>query len=195
MIQYMTKTHCFSLLLALMIVMMPGASRAQDGIVDILPPILEAEDSDLVSADQVTHAAIRLTPDKSELVRLEEEAGSIIIGNPIHINIIADSSKTIVVVPRVPGATHFTILGKKGQVLMQRHVIVASPKKDYIRVKRTCTEDAGEGCQSTSVFYCPDMCHEIGIAVPEDTSTQDDASSGDDTAGGSGDSTGDAEEE
>ena len=56
---------------------------------------------------------------------------------------------------------------------MQRHVIVASPKQDYVRIKRTCQD---EECQSTSVFYCPDMCHEIGLGGQEDESGQSGAS-------------------
>ena len=178
MVHFKMKIHCVSLLAAL-IVMVPVASHAQDGTVDILPPVLEAESTEIVASSDTTHPTVHLTPDKSELVRLDEDASSIIIGNPLHINVVADSSKTLVIVPRVPGATHFTVLGKNGQVLMQRHVIVASPKEDYIRVKRTCTEEAGDGCQQTSVFYCPDMCHEIGIMVdPGETSQQADTSSG-----------------
>lgn len=129
------------------------AEKAMD-----LPPVTQDNNAEL--PDKTTHPLLRLTPDKSELIRLDQEAASIIIGNAAHINVIADSSKTLVVVPRIPGATHFTILGKKSQIIMQRHVIVASPKKDYLRIKRTCTGD-NDACQNTSVFYCPDMCHEI----------------------------------
>ncbi len=132
--------------------------------------------------EDTTHPILRLTPDKSELIRLEEESASIIIGNPLHINVIADSSKLLVIIPRSPGATHFTVLGKKGQVIMQRHVIVASPAKDYVRVKRTCA--GNEDCQPTSVFYCPDMCHPIGI--------EDQGSSKTDNADGGGGSSSDS---
>lgn len=125
-----------------------------------LPPVTQSEEAGL--PEHTTHSILRLTPDKSELIRLEDPAASIIVGNPKHINVIADSSNTLVVIPRMPGATHFTVLGKKGQVIMQRHVIVASPKEDYVRIKRTCTGNSDD-CAKTSVFYCPDMCHEISM--------------------------------
>jgi hypothetical protein len=102
------------------------------------------------------------------MVRLDEDAGTVIVGNPVHINIIADSARTLVVVPRTPGATYFTVLDKKGEVMMQRHVIVASPKKNYIRVRRTCPAD-NDACKPISVYYCPDMCHEILQAEQEET--------------------------
>lgn len=122
---------------------------------------------------ETTHSILRLTPDKSELIRLEVPAKSIIIGNPAHINIIADSPTTLVIVPRTPGATHFTILGSNGEIIMQRHVIVASPKEDYLKIKRTCTED---NCQETSVFYCPDMCHEIKLDTEQTSGSNGGAS-------------------
>ncbi len=139
---------------------LPLQASAEDMVTDILPPTTMDKSADAHTDN--THPAIKLTLDKSELVRLDQEVGSIIIGSPSHINVIADSATVLVIVPRAPGATHFTVLGKKGQVLMQRHVIVAAPKEDYVRVKRTCT-NAGDSCAETSVFYCPDTCHEIGI--------------------------------
>lgn len=50
---------------------------------------------------------------------------------------------------------------------MQRHVIVASPKEKYMRIRRSCAGSDDDTCQSTSVFYCPDMCHEIIMGSEE----------------------------
>ena len=145
----------FSAILILASISLP--SHAEQSAADIMPPTTQAE------ADEATNDDIlRITPDKSELIRFEEEIGSIIIGNPLHINAVADSSKTLVIIPRTPGATHFTVLNKDGEVLLKRHVIVASPEEEYIRVKRVCA-GGNINCQETSVFYCPDMCHEIGL--------------------------------
>lgn len=141
----------------------PTGVMAENDSVDILPPMTQGDvsDSSVIQGNE-THDALELTPDKSELIYLDEDVGSIIIGNPTHINVMADTSRSIVVVPRKPGATHFVILGKNGQVMMQRHVIVAAPTKDYVRIKRVCN-DGGKTCEETSVFYCPDTCHEIGL--------------------------------
>ena len=49
---------------------------------------------------------------------------------------------------------------------MQRNVIVSAERANYIRIRRGCT---GDGCQPTSVYYCPDNCHEI--YVDEERST------------------------
>ncbi len=111
-----------------------------------------------------THPAIRITPDKSELVRLEKDASSIIVGNPDHLGVLMDNRRLLILVPRAPGATYMTVLDSSGNVIMQRHVIVASPKSDYIRIRRSCAGQGNE-CQETSVYYCPGMCHPVGLVT------------------------------
>ena len=129
---------------------------------DLMPPVTaESTGNQTTSLDAATHPALRLTPDKSELVRLDREAASVIVGNPAHISVIIDNPKLAVVVPRQSGATYFSVLDKEGNVIMQRHVIVASPKKNYVRVRRSCSAASGDDCRPTSVYFCPDMCHEI----------------------------------
>ncbi len=139
--------------MALSLLCLPSLSYAEN--IDL--PQVTHNDNDNKTINE-THPVIKLTLEKSELIHIEEEVGSIIVGSPVHINVLADSSHTLVVVPRKPGASHFTVLDKHGKLLMQRHVIVAAPTEDYLRVKRTCTED---DCEDTSVYYCPDMCHRI----------------------------------
>ncbi len=149
------------------IVEMPAASSQQvppPGMagVNILPAkSLSTEQFSDIDPNEPTHAELRLTPDKSEIIRLDAEAGTVIVGNPNHISVMADNTKTLVVVPKMPGATYFTVLDSKGNVLMQRHVIVASPKEKYVRIRKSCATAESENCQTTAVYYCPDMCHEI----------------------------------
>ncbi len=144
------------------------ASLAQEpGFAGLIPPqatvdIVEGKDI-AVAPGEETHPPLRLTPDRSELVRVKKPIASIVIGNPEHANILMDSPNLLVVVPRTPGATFFTALDGDGNVVMQRHVIVAGPKKNYVRIRRSCANASGS-CQETSVFYCPDMCHEIGVS-------------------------------
>ncbi len=137
-----------------------NAEEPESKFIDILPTVTLAEDPQAPLPAQTTHTIMRLTPDKSEILKLEKDAGSIIVGNPAHLSILADTPTTLVLVPKAVGATHFSILDKTGDIIMQRHVIVAGPATDYIRIKKTCAADA-EGCEQTSVYYCPDTCHEI----------------------------------
>ncbi len=134
--------------------------------IDILPAASAAEKGIVYDSNAHTHPNLKLSPDKSELVRLDKPAGSIIIGNPQHLNILADSPQTLVLIPKAQGATHFVVLDNKGEVIMQRHVIISGGEKEkYIRVRRSC--NGKTDCQDTSVFYCPDMCHEILLGSSE----------------------------
>lgn len=137
---------------------------------DLMPPVSSpASVPPGSSLDGETHPALKMTPDKSELVRLDREAASVIVGNPSQIAVMLDAPRLAVVIPRAPGATYFTVLDKDGNVIMQRHVIVAAPKKNYVRVRRSCANAAaGSDCQPTSVYFCPDMCHEVSTAAGDE---------------------------
>ena len=140
---------------------------------DLMPPKSSAASVPAGSSmDGETHPALKLSPDKSELVRLDREASSVIVGNPEQVAVMLDTPRLAVVIPRAAGATYFTVLDKDGNVIMQRHVIVASPKKNYVRVRRSCANAAeGADCQPTSVYFCPDMCHEVNTAAGGEASS------------------------
>lgn len=145
----------------------PHAQAQDNAAIDVIPAKSVSPESEEAEIG-ATHPAIQITPDKSEIVSLDQDAFTIVVGNPAHLNVLADSARRLVLVPQAPGATHFTVLGENGNVIMQRHVIVASPKKNYVRVRRSCAAGA-DGCASTSVYYCPDMCHEIALPVSAET--------------------------
>lgn len=125
-------------------------------------------------AEQITtHDTIELTMDKSELIRLDREAASIIVGNPNHVNVLAETSKLLVIVPRAPGATHISVLDRDSNLIMQRHIIVAAPKEKYVRIRRSCAGSDDEGCLNTQTYYCPDSCHEIAPVLQESSDGAD----------------------
>lgn len=150
-------------------VFVPSISHAEQekALVDILSAATAQPSAGEQPKGEDTHPPLNVTPDKSEIIKLDADAASVIVGNPDHISVLAESERLLVVVPKAVGATYFTVLDDDGAVLMQRHVIVGSPKDDYVRVKKTCqsTGDANKaqgGCKPTNVYYCPDMCHNIG---------------------------------
>lgn len=166
----------FAVLCLSVLVILPAAANAQEaatGEIDIIPVSALPEGSAYADQDGSTHPTVKLTPDKSELIRLDQKAGTIIIGNPAHLSVLAESAQTLVLVPRQPGATHITVLDHRGGLIMQRHVIVASPKEKYVRIRRSCaTSDAG-ACAATQVYYCPDMCHEIALSTDSEVTAPD----------------------
>lgn len=125
-----------------------------------------------VVAGEVSHPPVRLTPDRTEMVHLDADAGNVIVGNPAHVNVMLSDSRTLLLAPRQPGATHLTVLNAQGKVIMQRHVIVSGPKENYVRIRRTCLEGSNN-CAPTTVYYCPDICHDVRmLAGQEDNLAQ-----------------------
>jgi hypothetical protein len=126
-----------------------------------------APDSASDPAPAVTPAAedlsgsIRLTPDTTKILRLEQDAVSVIVANPDHASVVLDSPRLLVVMPRQPGTTLFTVLNNKGETILEKNVIVAGTvKPQYVRIRRACgATDAG--CSANSYYYCPDGCYEV----------------------------------
>jgi hypothetical protein len=183
----------FAFLSAALVLGLSAAGVAQDALnpqsSDIMP-VKSAEDAH-VTLDEAnpTHPAIKLTPDKSELVRLERKAASVLLGNPAHLSILPEGPNTLVLVPKAPGATYFTVLDEDNKVIMQRHVIVAGPQEKYVRIRKSCA--SARDCQPTQVYYCPDMCHEILLNGAQDGKS---ANAGADAPKGGGSSSADEED-
>lgn len=167
-------SHVAFMVLAFMAVTMAFPAYAQENAnagADFMPAKAQTQTSEdiVVTPGVATHPAIRLTPDKSEMISLDQNARSVVVGNEAHVSVLMDSPSRLILVPRVPGATFFTVIGENGKVIMQRHAIVAAPTEKYVRVRRSCI-NAAAGCEETSVYYCPGMCHDVQIQTGADGS-------------------------
>lgn len=126
------------------------------------------QDPSAVSADD---GIIRLTPDNTKIVRLDQDAVSVVVANPAHASVVLDSPRLLVVMPRQPGTTSFTVLNEKGDTILERTVIVTSTaKKRYVRVRKSC-DSADSACVKDSYFFCPDGCYEVLPTVPPTSPT------------------------
>ncbi|MGB4056767.1 MAG: pilus assembly protein N-terminal domain-containing protein [Alphaproteobacteria bacterium] len=197
------------LLSALILGFMPAHAQDSATTEQAPPPAPTLSGGDIVpvkSADELhinidenspTHPPVRMTPDKSELIRLDRKAAAVVIGNPAHLSILPEGSNTLVLVARAPGATYFTALDEDGKVIMQRHVIIAAPKEKYVRIRKSCGNSTD--CAPTQVYYCPDMCHEIilnnGESGSDAASAKTDSKSSDGSAAGTGTADASSEEE
>lgn len=141
----------------------PAAAQDKKSDAGLMPATNSAETAqEYAITGEETHPPVRLTPDKTEMVRLDEDANSIIIGNPAHLNVLLDNPRLLLLAARQPGATQLTVLNREGKVIMQRHVIVSGPKDEYVRIRRSCI-NGGSGCEQTTVYYCPGICHDVRL--------------------------------
>ncbi len=103
--------------------------------------------------------AIRLSPDRTKVLRLRENAASVVVANPAHASVILDSPKLLILMPREPGTTSFTVLNAEGKVLLERNIIVSAVQPQYVRIRRVCGKDSN--CAPSNYYYCPDGCFEV----------------------------------
>ena len=69
---------------------------------------------------------IRLTPDTTRIVKLEQDAVSVIVTNPTNARVLLDTPRTLIVMPRNPGTTPITVLNAKGETILQKTIIVST---------------------------------------------------------------------
>lgn len=116
--------------------------------------------------------------DGPAIVRLDADAASVIVGNPAHASVALDDSRTVMVNAGAPGMTRLVVIGKEGQVILDRRVIVDASgagngadedgenNGKFINVKNACINSDGV-CQPNNVFYCVEgeKCHSV---APQD---------------------------
>lgn len=135
-------------------------------------PAIPAEPVDAPLASDATELPpLRISPDKPEIIQLDRDAINVLVGSDETLRAVPDTNRTIVLIPKKPGATYFKAIDAEGKIIMQRHVIVGAPEKGnkYLRIRRACAGD-DTNCKQYSVYYCPDMCHEVNVVQGEATS-------------------------
>lgn len=138
----------------------PKATPADSGIaVPQLPQSIEP-------AAGAADAPLRMTPDRAQTLQLDKDAVSVVVTNPAHASVLLDSPRTLVIMPRTPGSTSFTVLDGKGGIILQKTVIVATTgEANYVRIRRMCGP-SDSSCVPASYFYCPDGCYEVQPVQP-----------------------------
>ena len=139
------------------------SSKSNSG--DLVPRTRVDENAETPPIQGAQYPPLRMTSDKPEVVHLNKPATNIIVPNKDHAIIRPDTRRTLIIQPRQPGATFFRALDKKGDLIMQRHILVGTPKQDYVHIRRSCDAD-DEGCERESTYYCPGRCYTVNVQQP-----------------------------
>ena len=115
--------------------------------------------------------AIRLTPDRTEVVRLEQDAASVVVTNPAHAQVMLETPRLLLVMPRQPGSTSLFVLDKNGNSIFERDIIISGSTKPYVRIRKSCNDNSSN-CAADSYFYCPDGCYEVGTVPANENPPQ-----------------------
>jgi hypothetical protein len=139
-------------------VLVASAVLAQDGF-ENLPP--------LPAAAMDEGAPIRLNPEGPAVIKLEQDAASVIVGNPTHASAILENPRLIMLMPQIPGATKLMVLDKSGRAILNRHVLVGGGKAQYMRINKICSTSQNPNCLPVAMYYCPDRCYATALHATE----------------------------
>lgn len=147
----------FGLIFLFVISMLPVQALAQnDGGFSKLEPLPAAALDD--------GAPIRMTPEGPAVIQLDQDAASLIVGNPAHATAVLENPRLIMLIPQQPGATKVMALDRSGKAIFNRHVLVGGGKSQFLRINRACVNASTAGCRPVAMYYCPDRCYETTVA-------------------------------
>lgn len=119
--------------------------------------------------------------DGPEIIRLDADAASVVVGNPTHAAVTMDDSRTLMINPLAPGMTRIVVIGREGQVVMDRRVVIGARNSgqnngggQFITIKNACI-NSEDDCQNRKVYYCMEgeKCHDVAPMHQEQQSGGD----------------------
>lgn len=102
------------------------------------------------ASQALAEGVIEVPLDKAKLVRLEEPAAEIIVGNPSIADIAVQNSKLLVVTGKSFGRTNLIVVNAKGEIIEESDLTVSDPSKGMITVHR--------GARNNETVYCAPKC-------------------------------------
>lgn len=99
--------------------------------------------------------SVRVPVDQTGLVRLPQEAATIVVGNPAIADAMLYDSRTLFLSGRVFGQTNLIALNAEGQVIYAADVSVTMSERNHVQVVRNRVSDNIIG-QHT--YICDPMC-------------------------------------
>jgi hypothetical protein len=91
------------------------------------------------------------------LVRLPQDAATIVVGNPAIADAMLQGPRTLFVSGRVYGQTNLIALNADGQVIMATDIAVTLSDRDHVQVVRA----GGEGTPRQYTYVCQPVCQAV----------------------------------
>lgn len=89
-----------------------------------------------MAADSVPADAITVNVDQATIIKLPENVGTLVVGNPLIADVSVQTAGMLVVTGKGYGATNLLVLDRRGNILMERAVRVTGPRDSIVIVNR-----------------------------------------------------------
>ena len=101
---------------------------------------------------QAADGTISVGLDQAALVRLQDPAADIVVGNPSIADVSVENSKLLVVTGKSYGSTNIIVIGADGSQILNRNLSVVDPSDGLVTVHK------GANLERAYTTYCAPRC-------------------------------------
>jgi len=94
-------------------------------------------------------SSLKISVDHAKVLRLERDADTVIVGNPLVVDATVQDSRTIVLTGRSYGVTNLIVLDSLGEPIVDEPVVVQTSEANIVRIYRQA---------SRQTFACSPVC-------------------------------------
>jgi Flp pilus assembly secretin CpaC len=98
---------------------------------------------------------LQITVDKGRHLRLDQDAGIVLVAEPNIANVVIESPRMIFILGKRPGETNLFVMGRDGKAILQADIVVVPNDPRQVTVHRSSTE---------STLSCAPRC--AGVRTP-----------------------------
>ena len=110
-----------------------------------------------VAAEQTNDFVVQY--DQVRLLRLEDKAADVIVGNPSIADVTIQNGKLLAITGKTFGVTNLIILDRAGRVMMNRRLLVSSDDQKIVNLTRGST---------SQTYNCAPKCQPV-LKIGDDT--------------------------
>ena len=115
------------------------------------------------AAEKETKDAVIVTVDRAKIFRVARPASTVIIGNPAIADATVEDERTLVLTGRSFGVTNIIILDKKGDLIVDKTLVVRGHETNTVRIYRRASRET---------YACAPVCEPtLTIGDNQDTFT------------------------
>ncbi len=116
---------------------------------------------------------LRVTVDKAHLMRLDNDAGIVIVADPTVADVVLESPRLLFIVGRAPGETNLYILDVDGGEIVRTDLVVVPNADREVTLDRNTVE---------ATFSCAPRCARIATPGAAEGAAAEEASTADESA-------------
>ena len=102
----------------------------------------------------MSNDALQVLVDRAKVVRMDRDADTVIVGNPIVVDATIHDSRTVILTGRSYGITNLIVLDSVGEPIIDERVIVENATENMVRIYRRADRET---------LACSPVCERVPV--------------------------------